>query len=231
MTSAYCNGICQSIGGGSTAFVGQNAPTVTNLTAGPFISIVNTNGNFTISSPGTITNIVAGSGISVANSGAVSTISTTAASAILYVNTYRTNGTSDTAICRYLNTWTNTGENIYWNYVTNVTEGSKITILSNGVYELSVSANPANSVQTTVGFSVNASSGERTTAIYDVGVTNFHRICYVNVNNASAGQWPCSRTVPLASNDVVRVHGNPTDASNGQKNTVYADFSITRIGN
>lgn len=151
--------------------------------------------------------------------------------AMLLVDTYWTNGSTDTAICQFLNTRTNTGENTYWNYVTNSVEGTKITILSNGVYSLNIMGNPANSVQMVLGWSLNATALERQTVIHSISITNGNQVCYVNVNNSSAGQWPCTRIVALKQNDVIRPHGSPTSANNSQTNTPYANFSVTRIGN
>jgi alpha-tubulin suppressor-like RCC1 family protein len=136
-------------------------------------------------------------------------------------------GSTDTKILRSDFTITNVGS--AWTYSTNATEGSKITIQEDGIYSLSLNmASPTNAGDTVfVGFSLNASSTDRTNSIqnlvppYRLGISSDHTSSTIGSSSPNF-----SVVIPLISNDVVRPHSSGFVPGT---QSLY-DMCVTKIG-
>lgn len=127
----------------------------------------------------------------------------------LFCRTFAAYGSSDTKIPRASITYTNTGEGICWNYVTNAANGTQITLLQSGWYSAYMSIQNPVSTQTEPGWSLNASGAQLTMNIEDV-VTNNPAVGLGFEFNApgsgNANQPTCTVIFYGTSNDVLRPH-------------------------
>jgi hypothetical protein len=130
-------------------------------------------------------------------------------SAMLRTQNFTAYGSSDTKIPRFSNVITNFGT--AWTFTTNATEGSKITILEDGVYSLSLSMQGLMGQRHEAGFSLNASAPDLTNSISNLASPK--RIGNA-VDTGSGSDWSITTyhtILNLSSNDVVRPHTDGTD--------------------
>jgi len=139
-------------------------------------------------------------------------------------------GSTDTMIVRFLNTTTNTGENVAWNYTTNAANGSTLTFLQNGIYSISATTSGAANGTAAMGITVDESSPLTTTnfiyaSALQSSLTNmvwsYHSSTAASDVNAEA----ISVTSYFSSGQVVRVHTNGTNPAN----TSFAKLRATQI--
>ena len=132
------------------------------------------------------------------------------------------NGSTNTAIRRYTTTTTNTGSDM--TYADSATNGMSVTIVTAGLYAISVQMG-SNTSRTVTGISVN--SNQLTTDIASITAANALAFSSQNFSAGNTEILTASWTGLLNANDVIRSH----DFNYTSSTASNSKFNIVKIGN